>query len=362
MYANSSLIRLDLSHWVFDKGQVIAWNSLKSLKLDWIELDDDDIVNLLSGCPALETLKLSAFHGFHLLEITSLNVKRLTLAGYLKPCDGNEELLEIIAPHIQHLDISGDLGHLKCRLVNVSSLVSASLPFETTCITESRDEDEDADEEDMCRDYHQVSENLVLDYLQKLSRVTQLTIGSWFAKVVFMLEENEHEEVSLPELRCKCLTLEMHVTEYNLYGVASLLRASPLLETLNIHLGVKLTDFHCELELSYFDEVDNISLWNWISDIVFPNLKNVKIVGCTEKCPKEFWCEWGDKLFKLSKFLIKNAVALKKFVIVGKRRKCWKCKESCFSRYLSGIAKKLLDIPRSSKNVVITYEKYALHD
>lgn len=46
------------------------------------------------------------------------------------------------------------------------------------------------------------------------------------------------EGVPLPELRCKCLTLEMDVTKYNLYGVTSLLRTSPLLETLNIHLGV----------------------------------------------------------------------------------------------------------------------------
>nr|XP_009794194.1 PREDICTED: F-box/LRR-repeat protein At5g02910-like [Nicotiana sylvestris] len=129
------------------------------------------------------------------------------------------------------------LGHLQCRLVNVSSLVTASLTFEITCITEFQDEDDV--EEESCRDYHQVSGNLVLDYLQKLSCVTELSIGSWLAEVVFMLQL---EGVPLPELRCKCLTLEMDVTKYNLYGVASLLRTSPLLETLNIHLGVGLTD------------------------------------------------------------------------------------------------------------------------
>ncbi|XP_070029551.1 putative F-box/LRR-repeat protein At5g02700 [Nicotiana sylvestris] len=87
---------------------VIAWNSLKSLKLDTIELDDDDIVNLLSGCPALEVKLL--FGGFRRVEITSPNLKRLTLAGHMKPhYHGNEESLEIIAPHIQHLEISGDL-------------------------------------------------------------------------------------------------------------------------------------------------------------------------------------------------------------------------------------------------------------
>nr|XP_009767691.1 PREDICTED: F-box/LRR-repeat protein At3g03360-like isoform X2 [Nicotiana sylvestris] len=227
--SSSSLIALELTRWVFDKRWVIVWNSLKSLNLHLIGLDDDNIVNLLSGCPALETLELRLFRGFHRLEITSSNLKKLILTGYLNlRDDGIMESLEIIAPHLQHMEISGDLGHFMCRLVNVSSLVTASLTFEITCI---------AMFEDTCGDYHQVSRNLVMDYLEKLSHVTQLRIGSWLAEVVFMLQL---DGLPLPELRCKCLTLEMNVTKYNLYGVASLLRISPLLETLNIHLGVEV--------------------------------------------------------------------------------------------------------------------------
>ncbi|XP_075088183.1 F-box/LRR-repeat protein At3g03360-like [Nicotiana tabacum] len=259
IYSSSSLIALELTRWVFDKRWVIVWNSLKSLNLHLIGLDDDNIVNLLSGCPALETLELRLFRGFHRLEITSSNLKKLILAGYLNlRDDGIMESLEIIAPHLQHLEISGDLGHFMCRRVNVSSLVTASLTFEITCI---------AMFEDTCGDYHQVSRNLVMDYLEKLSHVTQLRIGSWLAEVVFMLQL---DGLPLPELRCKCLTLEMNV--------------SPLLETLNIHLGVELINYHCGFELSYFDKGVNINLQNWISNIVFPSLKNVKIVGCGEEC------------------------------------------------------------------------------
>nr|XP_016515843.1 PREDICTED: uncharacterized protein LOC107832501 isoform X3 [Nicotiana tabacum] len=225
--SSSSLIALELTRWVFDKRWVIVWNSLKSLNLHLIGLDDDNIVNLLSGY---------------------LNLRD----------DGIMESLEIIAPHLQHLEISGDLGHFMCRRVNVSSLVTASLTFEITCI---------AMFEDTCGDYHQVSRNLVMDYLEKLSHVTQLRIGSWLAEVVFMLQL---DGLPLPELRCKCLTLEMNV--------------SPLLETLNIHLGVELINYHCGFELSYFDKGVNINLQNWISNIVFPSLKNVKIVGCGEEC------------------------------------------------------------------------------
>ena len=85
----------------------------------------------------------------------------------MKP--GNEESLEITAPHVQHLEFSGDLGHLKFRLVNVSSLVIANFNFG---ITEFGDEDD-------VEEYR----NLVLDNLQKLSRVNQLKIGSWLAEV-----------------------------------------------------------------------------------------------------------------------------------------------------------------------------------
>ncbi|XP_070021940.1 F-box/FBD/LRR-repeat protein At5g56420-like [Nicotiana tabacum] len=102
----SSLITLDWSCCTFDKESIIEWKSLKSLKLQYILFDDDDIVNLLSCCPALETMELSLFEGFRRVEITNSNLKRLTLASHKWPCSGNEDSLEIFAPHLQHLDIS----------------------------------------------------------------------------------------------------------------------------------------------------------------------------------------------------------------------------------------------------------------
>ncbi|XP_060198787.1 putative F-box protein At1g49610 [Lycium barbarum] len=349
----SSLITLDWSSCVFDKESVIQWKSLKSLKLEYISIDDDDLAKILSGCPALENMELSFFNGFRRLEITSSNFKRLTLARYWCFYETLEDHLEIIAPYLQHLEILGGLEYLKCRLVNVSSLVNARLTFNITCIPNAEDGG--------CGDYHQDFSNLVQDYLQKLSHATDLTIGRWLAEVVFMLQL---KGVSLPKLRCKCLTLEMYVTKYNLYGVASLLQTSPLLETLNIHLGhfgARFNDYRCQLELSYLAKADNINLLSWISNTVFPNLKNVKIAGCTVECLKRFG-EGNDKLFELSEFLLMNALTLKKFVIVSEKRICGECSESCVSQYLSRLAKKLLDCPISSKKFVITYEESTLHD
>nr|XP_009612640.1 F-box/LRR-repeat protein At5g02910-like isoform X3 [Nicotiana tomentosiformis] len=215
----SSLITLDWSCCVVDKESVIEWKYLKSLKLNYIFIDDDDIAKILSGCPALETLELSSFDGFRRLEITSSNLKRLTLDRCWWFYGRVEDPLEIIAPYLQHLEILGDLDYLTCRLVNVSSLIDGRLTFSITCITDIWGVDPDAAEHS-CADYHQNFRNLVLDYLQKLSYVTELIIGRWLAEQL--------NGVSLPKLRCKCLTLEMNVTKHNLYGVASLLRTSPL--------------------------------------------------------------------------------------------------------------------------------------
>ncbi|XP_060198785.1 F-box protein At5g03100-like [Lycium barbarum] len=352
MYTCSSLITLKLSGWVFDEGTGIAWSSLKSLTLHLTELEDSNIAKLLSSCPALETMELSFCEGCRHLEITSSNLKRLTLTNLSVAVD---DYLEIFAPNLQHLDISGNLGHIEIRLVNVSSLVIASLTFRLSCINEEWEEDDI--EEDSCYDYHQGIRNLILVHLQKLSYVTELIIGGWFAEVVFMMKL---DGVMLPELRCKSLTLKLHVSEHNLYGIASLLHTSPHLESLNIHIESQFNDSSsCQLELGYFAEVDNINLPSWIPNTVFPNLKNVKIVGCPRECLKD-WSEGGFcKLLELLKFLLMNAVALQKLVIVAKRRKCCYCSESCVSRHLSQLAKKLLDTPKSSKNSVIIYQEFA---
>ncbi|MCD9645156.1 hypothetical protein HAX54_033864 [Datura stramonium] len=97
--------------------------------------------------------------------------------------------LEIFAPYLQHLDISKELFSVKCRLVNVSSLVTASLTFHITCITDGWEEDDI--EEHSCCDYHQDIRNLVLDYLENLSHATELIIGTWFAE----LEQSYFAEV-----------------------------------------------------------------------------------------------------------------------------------------------------------------------
>ncbi|KAH0645678.1 hypothetical protein KY284_033562 [Solanum tuberosum] len=85
-----------------------------------------------------------------------------------------------------------------------------------------------------CHDYHQSFSVLARDYLQKLSCATELTIGSWFT---------EFNGLLVPELKCKYLSLELCIENFDLNGVAGLLGALPHVETLNIYMTENLVTF-----------------------------------------------------------------------------------------------------------------------
>ncbi|KAG5616715.1 hypothetical protein H5410_016539 [Solanum commersonii] len=70
---------------------------------EWIVLSNDHSVNLLLGCPALETMKLSCFKDEEI-----------------------DHSLEIVAPYLHHLGNSESFHGLKCRLVDISSMVNTN--------------------------------------------------------------------------------------------------------------------------------------------------------------------------------------------------------------------------------------------
>ncbi|KAK4341407.1 hypothetical protein RND71_039908 [Anisodus tanguticus] len=216
---------------------VIAWKSLKSIKLEDMVVVDPEIVNLLSSCPALETMVFHKVGGFRRLKINSSKVKCLSLERYWLDDDGSgrDRSFEKFSPYLQQLELSRDFHDFKCSLVDVSYVVDAKITLDITCIKDLEDNpDEDSDdEEDSCSDYHQGFKTLVQDYLQKLSCATELTFGTLFTQVMCILQ---FKGVPIPELKCKYLALKLHLEKFNLYGAAGLLQASPLVETLNIEM------------------------------------------------------------------------------------------------------------------------------
>ncbi|XP_019265368.1 PREDICTED: putative F-box/LRR-repeat protein At5g02930 isoform X4 [Nicotiana attenuata] len=300
-------------------------------------------------------MELYRVEGFSRLEIKSSNLKRLKFKEYWVPSDEKDHSLEIIAPYLQHLEISGDLYDLKCRLVDVSSVVNAKLTFNITCIKNILGEESDEEEEDSCRDYHRVLRTFVHDNLQKLSCATDLTIGTWFTEVMCILQ---FKGVPIPELKCKYLTLELRMEKFNFYGAAVPLRASPYVETLNIDMDTSYFDgSQCHFELSYLAKADNVDLQSWISCFVFPNLKNVKIVNSSRVCLKDHTEQGYDQLFKLSEFVLKNATVLEKFIVISKTRECKRCSMYCISAYFYQLAGQLLGCPRASSNSLIIFQE-----
>ncbi|KAG5616707.1 hypothetical protein H5410_016531 [Solanum commersonii] len=265
----SSLITLDVKHCGFNNA-VISWNSLKSIKLRHLMLTDDEIVKLLSDCPLLETMELYSYTDFHRLEINSLKLKTLKLKDYVR-CDGNGDDLEILSPYIQHLEISGE--DLKCRLVDVSSVVNAKLIYNFACIKGIPS----TYVEDCCRDYHQVVYTLVQDNLQKLCYATDLTIGTWFTQVMCTLQ---FKGSPISEFNCKYLTLMLHMTTFNMYG--ALLRASPHVETINIELEYTLLDdfliynFCCNSELLDLAKEYNMDLLSGFQALSFTTSRRLR--------------------------------------------------------------------------------------
>ncbi|KAH0704395.1 hypothetical protein KY290_017857 [Solanum tuberosum] len=234
---------------------------------------------------------------------------------------GNGDDLEILSPYIQHLEISGE--DLKCRLVNVSYVVNAKLIYSFACIEGLPS----TYMEDDCHDYHQVVYTLVQDNLQKLCYATDLTIGTWF---------KHFKGWPISELNCKYLTLMLHMTTFNMYRVAGLLRASPHVETISIELEYMLLDdfliynFCCNSELLDLAKEDNMDLLSGVSSVEFHNLKKVKIVISSDVCWKDHVKRGFEKVTKLSKFLLLNAPILENFIIIiSKRRRLSKIIHQC---------------------------------
>ncbi|XP_078154171.1 F-box protein At4g22280-like [Carex rostrata] len=95
---------------------------LKTLKLDGITMSDDSFKMLLLGCHVLEELVLEHFN-IGIMEICSNTLKKLVLGrnNYIV------KRLQISTPNLQYLDISKLYDMRGNPLLNISSLVDASI-------------------------------------------------------------------------------------------------------------------------------------------------------------------------------------------------------------------------------------------
>ena len=102
-YQNSSLKQLILNHCQLNPCASVNWSSLAFLSIGFMELIDSAMEKILFDFPNLERLELKKAWGMQRLESRFVKMTVLTIKEYY---DKNHDIwLEIIAPHVEHLEI-----------------------------------------------------------------------------------------------------------------------------------------------------------------------------------------------------------------------------------------------------------------
>ncbi|XP_030441978.2 F-box protein At5g03100-like isoform X4 [Syzygium oleosum] len=322
LYCLSWLVRLELSCCCFSLGTTVRWPCLKVLLMEVVEMSDDNLEEIVSGSPVLESLELHYCWRLKNIVIDSTSVKKLIFAN-----GGFSDSEQIWAPHLLSLRVSGIWGLASVfRLDDVSSLVEAELDF-VVCTDKSRD--------------------LLKELLEKLRGVSTITIGGWCLQVLSALEM---EGVPCPLSKCQNLILRAPVTRWELPGIAYMLRSSQCLEKLVIHLTHSCpSTFKLDEEsVERFNE--DLLSWKGNFQCLAKHLKRVEIIG--------FAVSLGSKhLLALIKFLLGDALALEKMIIKvdlhaqsGQKRL-----EAADLSKLLGVCRDVLSYQRASQNAEVIF-------
>ncbi|XP_021661034.2 F-box/LRR-repeat protein 25 isoform X2 [Hevea brasiliensis] len=168
-YHNSWLRNLKADFCQFVPDGRVSWSSLKDLSIGHDTLTDEVMQNILDGTPVLQSLKLLSCNRIHRLDL-SLNshLKKLVMHEAVAYVKEDDTVVEIAGPHLQVLEIMGFWFKKKCRLMNMSSLIRATLDFEVERgLHEKRN------------DFLEKSRNIVEECLDNVHHARELKLGSW---------------------------------------------------------------------------------------------------------------------------------------------------------------------------------------
>ncbi|KAG8363737.1 hypothetical protein BUALT_Bualt19G0053400 [Buddleja alternifolia] len=350
-FHNSSLVHLGITNWdIKNLGSVVSWTCLKTLSLSKVLISDDQISKILSGCPVLEDVVLDSIISYvysHADIVTRLNivspsVKKLTVI----PVEDIEtiEFLEINAPSVRYLEISGYSHGVDIRLINVSSLVKTNLTYR--CNAYYYDDDEFSEDED---DFPGGPTKLNADDIH-------LLVATRLLKSVCHLEELKFGEQLIqalsilklwrkpcPLFNCKHLTLHLRVLRYELPGIAYLLQNSPHLETLVIEVKHPCNTHQTTFSL-YLNQVCKFEgdayLRRERGNLL--RLKNMKISHIFNLCSdnEEANRNRGYCGFGLAAYIVRSACVLEKLAITSAENGLCNCSTNCSMRYVSLLSHK----------------------
>ncbi|KAL3740256.1 hypothetical protein ACJRO7_021523 [Eucalyptus globulus] len=183
-----TLVSLCVSQCCFSVSSAVNWCSLKILRIEYAELNDEGLVRVFSGSPVLEFLELKSCRGVKHIMVESKSFRELVIDSHeFRPDQGL--MLKIWAPHLLKLRLLGNSQGGEFSLDEVSSLIEAELNFEM---------------ESFALDKVKAHGDLVMGLLKRLHHVTKLVMGSWCLQVLSLMEARE---VFLPSLQCQHLIL-----------------------------------------------------------------------------------------------------------------------------------------------------------
>ncbi|PKI52948.1 hypothetical protein CRG98_026654 [Punica granatum] len=256
--------------------------ALKCLYLEDIILTDDLIESILSTCPVLETLSLKDCYGFSRVSCESQMLKMVIVS----PDILSEWKIEVAGPYITSLSISGWIERMS--LGNLPSLHDATI--------------------DICNQFCCVPDDylLVKKVFEKLHHAKVLTVHDLPILVTMIWELLGCQ---CPSSNWQCLVLKTKLNKWHLPGVANLLRNSPSLETLDLHIfkgELPQTPVRDSWLIWYkFDEDNYWTAKDHSFSCLRTGLKTVKLSGDVMK----------DTVLQFVQFLLGKSLVLEELII-----------------------------------------------
>ncbi|KAI6705000.1 hypothetical protein NL676_007962 [Syzygium grande] len=164
----ASLVSLRVSNCIFSPDITIHWPSLKKLCLHDVPLQEDQMMDILSGCPVLESLTLQRLRssaGTCNLRINSRSLRELVIEYFYILS------LDVSAPNLLSLRLSVLFVLTGFRLNGASSLEEAELNFDTPT------------------DFHGDFPERLKFLLEQLQHVAKITMGSWCVELLLISSE-----------------------------------------------------------------------------------------------------------------------------------------------------------------------------
>ncbi|XP_019162980.1 PREDICTED: putative F-box protein At1g49610 isoform X2 [Ipomoea nil] len=328
-----SLVILKLLNCRFEANCIVNWKSLKSIYMENVDFDDELMQRIILGCPLVETMELHEFCSLSCLCISSTKLRKLKLRKAYNWPGGQLKPMEIYAPYLEELEISGQGVYY--RLTNVSSLRNTKLAFYI--------------DRGMWNYSERKCHFMVKELLTSVHHVNRVTLGEWMIRVLSMLERQSQYT---PRLQCKHLILESCVTKYDLPGIASILESSTKLETFVIRME-PLEVYSENFDPRSFRRTDdfsgdfNLCFENRNITCLSQNLKLVKVVDFSKPC-LHVKLLGKNYEYALVEYLLKNARVLGTVIITFGQKECNICCTNCISQFLPLLAGRLVDAPKAS--------------